>query len=171
MLKHLNQLYPDIKNLCLAGGCAQNSLANGKITSNTEFDSVWIQPAAGDAGGALGAALAVSVQQNNEERDYMNSPALGQRFSNDDIASVINSSDLKSFKHELIENEDKLVEKISDLLVEGKVIGFFHGGSEWGPRALGNRSIIVDPRIKNMKDLLNEKIKKEKVFDLLRQAS
>ena len=130
MLKHLNQLYPDIKNLCLAGGCAQNSLANGKITSNTEFDSVWIQPAAGDAGGALGAALAVSVQQNNEERDYMNSPALGQRFSNDDIASVINSSDLKSFKHELIENEDKLVEKISDLLVEGKVIGFFHGGSE-----------------------------------------
>jgi carbamoyltransferase len=164
MLKHLNQLYPDIKNLCLAGGCAQNSLANGKITSNTEFDSVWIQPAAGDAGGALGAALAVSVQQNNEERDYMNSPALGQRFSNDDIASVINNSDLKSFKHEIIENENKLVEKISDLLVEGKVIGFFHGGSEWGPRALGNRSIIVDPRIKNMKDLLNEKIKKRESF-------
>ena len=76
----------------------------------------------------------------------MNSPALGQRFSNDDIASVINI-DLKSFKHELIENEDKLVEKISDLLVEGKVIGFFHGDQN-GTRALGNRSIIVDPKIK-----------------------
>jgi len=164
MLKHLNHLYPNVKNLCLAGGCAQNSLANGKITSNTNFESVWIQPAAGDSGGALGAALAVSVQQNNENRDLMVSPGLGQRFSNDEIASVLENADISSFKHQYIEDENQLVDKITDLLVEGKVIGFFHGGSEWGPRALGNRSIIVDPRIKNMKDLLNEKIKKRESF-------
>ena len=164
ILNHLSKEYPDIKNLCLAGGCAQNSLANGKITSRTNFESVWIQPAAGDSGGALGAALAVSVQDNKEERSFMNSPALGQRFSNSEIESMIENEDLSSFKHEYIKNDELLIEKISDLLMQGKVIGFFHGGSEWGPRALGNRSIIVDPRIANMKDLLNQKIKKRESF-------
>ena len=164
ILKHLNKKYPNTKKLCLAGGCAQNSLANGKITSLTDFDSVWIQPAAGDAGGALGAALAVSNQELNEKRHIMHSPSLGQSFSNNEIQKVLNNYNLEDFNYIFIEENEQLVDKISELLIDGNVIGFFHGAYEWGPRALGNRSIIVDPRIADMKGLLNEKIKKRESF-------
>ncbi len=164
ILKHLNKKYPHTKKLCLAGGCAQNSLANGKITSLTDFDSVWIQPAAGDAGGALGAALAVSNQELNEKRHIMHSPSLGQSFSNNEIQKVLNNYNLEEFNYIFIEENEQLVDKISELLIDGNVIGFFHGAYEWGPRALGNRSIIVDPRIADMKGLLNEKIKKRESF-------
>lgn len=164
ILKHLNKKYPHNKKLCLAGGCAQNSLANGKITSLTDFDSVWIQPAAGDAGGALGAALAVSNQELNEKRNIMHSPSLGQSFSNNEIQKVLNNYNLEEFNYIFIEENEQLVDKISELLIDGNVIGFFHGAYEWGPRALGNRSIIVDPRIADMKGLLNEKIKKRESF-------
>lgn len=164
LLTHLNKIYPGQKDLCLAGGCAQNSLANGKITTNTRFENVWIQPAAGDAGGALGAALIVSNMQNSEKRHTMVSPALGISYSNKEIKALIEKTDLSKFKTQFISSESELTEYIAKLLVDGKVIGFFHGPFEWGPRALGNRSIIVDPRLDNMKDLLNQKIKKRESF-------
>ena len=164
ILSHLNKLYPGQTNLCLAGGCAQNSLANGKITSETDFQKVWIQPAAGDAGGAIGAALTVSNMYNKEKRNVMLSPALGIKHNNDQILELLDNTDLSQFNKSYVENEQELINIIVNYLIEGKVIGFFHGPFEWGPRALGNRSIIVDPRIKNMKDLLNKKIKKRESF-------
>jgi len=164
ILAHLNKLYPDQTNLCLAGGCAQNSLANGKITSSTNFDNVWIQPAAGDSGGALGAALTVSHMFQNEIRSVMSSPALGLEYSNAAILQLLDAKDLNKYSKFYIEDEVALINDIVKYLIEGKVIGLFYGGFEWGPRALGNRSIIVDPRIDNMKDLLNKKIKKRESF-------
>ena len=154
-----------IRRLC------PNSLANGKITTESSFKNVWIQPAAGDAGGALGAALAVSNMRNGEKRNIMKSPSLGIKYSNDDIKKLLVSTDLSSFEQLFINDENQLLDSVTNLLIQGKVIGFFHGSFEWGPRALGNRSIIVDPRIKNMKDLLNKKIKRERALDHLLQAS
>jgi carbamoyltransferase len=164
ILSHLNKLYPTQINLCLAGGCAQNSLANGKITTNTNFEKVWIQPAAGDSGGALGAALTIANMHSNEKRNVMVSPALGISYSNKEIYDILEKTELSLFNRLFIDDEDQLTDYIAQLLVQGKVIGFFHGAFEWGPRALGNRSIIVDPRLDNMKDLLNRKIKKRESF-------
>lgn len=165
ILDHLNEIYPNVRELCLSGGCAQNSVANGKITSRTNFDNVWVQPAAGDAGGALGAAIMVSGTNNSKRISPMISPALGLRYTNSEIAdtlSVIGNDTGYSISY--YSEEDDLVEGVCDLLCLGNVIGFFHGAFEWGPRALGNRSIIVDPRISDMKDLLNKKIKKRESF-------
>jgi len=164
ILRHLNSIYPGKNKLCLSGGCAQNSLANGKITSETEFKEVWIQPAAGDSGGALGAALTVSNMMNKEKRYTMISPALGRSYDNNEIIDLLKSSNLDLFKQNYYNNENELLEYIVSQLIDSKVIGFFQGPFEWGPRALGNRSIIVDPRIKDMKDLLNKKIKKRESF-------
>jgi len=164
ILRHLNLIYPNINKLCLAGGCAQNSLANGKITSKSNFTDVWIQPAAGDAGGALGAALIVSNQINAEKRHMIFSPALGKAYADYEIANLLKSTKLDSFQQNHFNNEEDLLDYIVHQLMNRKVIGFFHGAFEWGPRALGNRSIIVDPRIKDMKDLLNKKIKKRESF-------
>ena len=164
ILSHLNKLYPTQINLCLAGGCAQNSLANGKITTNTNFEKVWIQPAAGDSGGALGAALTIANMHSNKKRNVMVSPALGISYSNKEIYDILEKTELSLFNRLFIDDEDQLTDYIAQLLVQGKVIGFFHGAFEWGPRALGNRSIIVDPRLDNMKDLLNRKIKKRESF-------
>ena len=164
ILSYLNKEYPNETKLCLAGGCAQNSLANGKISSNSNFKDIWIQPAAGDSGGALGAALTVSNTHYNEKRHIMTSASLGLSYENSEIENYLKRVDLNEFKVEYIENEIKLIDTIVEYLILGKVIGFFHGAFEWGPRALGNRSIIVDPRIKDMKGLLNNKIKKRESF-------
>ena len=164
ILVHLNKLYPNISNLCLSGGCAQNSLANGKISNRTDFKEIWIQPAAGDAGGALGAALAVSYNHYNQKRSKMVSASLGLKYTNNQISQLLEGIDTSSFDLLFEKDEEKLVDLIVELLIKGKVIGFFHGPFEWGPRALGNRSIIVDPRLDNMKTLLNEKIKKREGF-------
>jgi len=164
ILSHLNSIYPENNKLCLSGGCAQNSLANGKITSNTDFKDVWVQPAAGDAGGALGAALMASNIKNYGKRYVMVSPALGKEYSNSDIKNLLSISKLDSFHQNYFDNEIDLIEFIVSQIINGKVIGFFHGAFEWGPRALGNRSIIVDPRIDDMKNLLNKKIKKRESF-------
>lgn len=164
ILGHLNRIYPGQKKICLAGGCAQNSLANGIITSKTDFNDVWIQPAAGDSGGALGAALAVSNMIKKERKNLMNTAALGISYDNNEIKQLLKSIDLTPFEHNYYSKEHDLLKYIVENLIKGKVIGFFHGAFEWGPRALGNRSIIVDPRINDMKDLLNEKIKKRESF-------
>jgi len=164
ILAHLNLKYPQVNKLCLSGGCAQNSLANGKITSESNFKEVWVQPAAGDAGGALGAALFISNNKKNCKRFIMNSPALGKKYSNAEIKNLLQKNELAGFDQNYFEEDDSLIEYVVDSVINGKVIGFFHDAFEWGPRALGNRSIIVDPRIDNMKDLLNKKIKKRESF-------
>ena len=165
ILNTLNEKFPNNNKLCLAGGCAQNSLANGKITTVSKFDEVWIQPAAGDAGGALGAALVTHFEKNGSRPNYMVNSSLGLSYSNEQISNIINADNrLNSFKINYFQDNDQLEDETVKALLSGNVIGFFNGAFEWGPRALGNRSIIVDPRIKNMKDLLNKKIKKRESF-------
>ena len=101
---------------------------------------------------------------NKEKRYTMISPALGRSYDNNEIIDLLKSSNLDLFKQNYYNNENELLEYIVSQLIDSKVIGFFQGPFEWGPRALGNRSIIVDPRIKDMKDLLNKKIKKRHVY-------
>ena len=145
-----------IKNLCLAGGVALNCVANGKILEEKIFDSIWVQPAAGDAGGALGAALAfwhmdLDNKREDIEKDNMQGSYLGNEYSENEIKSKfdeIGANYLSLSDKELI---DKTVENLSN----GKAVGWFQGRMEFGPRALGNRSIIGDPRSETMQKNLN----------------
>ena len=131
-----------IKNLCLAGGVALNCVANGKILREKIFENIWIQPAAGDAGGSLGAALALwHIEQGNKRTvnadDDMKGSYLGCEFDQDQIEKELKSIGAK-FK---IVNYDELIEKTSDFISDEKAIGWFQGRMEFGPRALGGRSI------------------------------
>ncbi|MEN8265182.1 MAG: carbamoyltransferase C-terminal domain-containing protein [Nitrospirota bacterium] len=167
----LNLVYDKTKSqyLTLAGGCAMNSVANGKIFKQTPFRDVYIQPAAGDAGGAVGAAYYVWNQLLGEPRAFvLDKPYLGSAFSKEEIREQlsVNSEQLKkeNCTVEQIEDEEKLCHVTAQHIAEGKVVGWFQGRMEWGPRALGNRSIICDPRRTDMKDILNIKIKKRESF-------
>jgi carbamoyltransferase len=152
----------DGERLCLAGGCAYNSVANGKIYERTPFRDVHIHPAAGDAGTAVGAAYWVWHETLGRPRDFELPHAFwGPDYDDAQVRSAINASGLE---HQWIEDEGELVARTVDRLVEGDVIGWFQGRSEWGPRALGNRSIIVDPRRHDMKDILNARIKRREAF-------
>ena len=155
----------DIKNLCLAGGVALNCVANGKILKEKIFDNIWIQPAAGDAGGSLGAAFALwHVEQGNKREknldDDMKGSYLGTEFSQDEI-----EKELKSIgaNFEKVNYED-LINKTSELLSNEKAIGWFQGRMEFGPRALGARSILGDPRSDKMQKNLNLKVKYRESF-------
>lgn len=151
-------------NLCMAGGVALNCVANSKLLIRKVFENIWIQPAATDAGGALGAALAYYYSLKETKRtnlmegeiDKMKGAFLGPSFSKYDILEVI--AKYKAI-YEEFEDEDKLIRKTAELLAEGKVIGWFQGRMEWGPRALGARSILADPRNPEMIKKLNLKIK------------
>jgi carbamoyltransferase len=153
------------KNICLAGGVALNCVANGKLLQSGMFDDIFIQPAAGDAGGAIGAALAAyHIYFNNQrivENDSMQGAFLGPEFSDRDIE--IESKRLKAH-FEKIDNFDTLTDLTAKLLDEGKVIGWFQGRMEFGPRALGNRSILGDARNSDMQKKLNVKIKYRESF-------
>ena len=164
LAKSIRQEY-NIKNLCLAGGVALNCVANGKIINEKIFDQIWIQPAAGDAGGALGAALALWHSELTNERtvnstDNMKGSYLGTEFSQDEIEKELKfiGANFKIFKY------DELLSKTSDLLSDGKAIGWFQGRMEFGPRALGSRSILGDPRSENMQKNLNLKVKYRESF-------
>ena len=154
-----------LKNLCLSGGVALNCVANGKLIKEKIFENIWIQPASGDAGSSIGAAL-VSWYQflknkriiNNE--DSMKGSYLGCSFKNEEIIDYLRG--IKA-KFEIVDDEE-LFEKVADFLEEGKVIGWFSGAMEFGPRALGNRSILGDPRNKKMQSLMNLKIKFRESF-------
>lgn len=145
------------KNLCLAGGVALNSVANWKILNKTPFQEIFIQPAAGDAGGALGAALFLyhSILKNKRKL-IMNHAYYGKQYSLMEIKDFLQKNKLKN---QFIKDEDKLLDLISDEIIKGKIIGWFHHRFEWGPRALGARSILADPRRIEMKDIVNTKIK------------
>ncbi len=154
-----------IKNICLAGGVALNCVANGKLLRQKIFDNIWIQPASGDAGSALGAALLAWYEIHKKPRiinlnDSMKGTYLGCKYSNDEITSYLESinAPYETF------DEEKIYEEVARLINEGKVIGWFNGAMEFGPRALGGRSIIGDPRNQKMQSTMNLKIKYRESF-------
>ncbi len=164
LTKSLRQEY-NIKNLCLAGGVALNCVANGKILKEKIFDNIWIQPAAGDAGGSLGAALALwYIEEENKRHvnlnDDMKGSYLGTEFSQDQIEKEL---DLIGAKFEIVKYDD-LINITSDLLSTEKAIGWFQGRMEFGPRALGCRSILGDARSGKMQKNLNLKVKYRESF-------
>jgi carbamoyltransferase len=152
--------------LCLAGGVALNCVANGKILREGLFDDVWIQPAAGDAGGALGAALFTHYQLQGNDRttdpqDSMRGSLLGSHWSNDEIETAIAA---EGAVHKRVDDESSLLETTAKLLSEDHVVGWFAGRMEFGPRALGSRSILGDPRSGEMQSRMNLKIKFRESF-------
>lgn len=162
-LHMLGSLYAEVKTdrVSMAGGCALNSVANGKLLLETPFKETCIQPAAGDDGLALGAALYVSNSILKEGvRWNMVNAYLGDEFSNGFIRSELERYGLK---FEEVDRET-LLEQVSDEIVKGNVVGWFQGRMEWGPRALGNRSILAHPGYPNMKDILNARIKHRESF-------
>ncbi len=163
-VKYAKKLKPEINNLVLAGGCALNCVANGVLVKENVFDSIWIQPAAGDAGGALGAALYVYYGYCDNLRkasrgDSQKGSFLGVSYNNDSIENELNVCG--AIYHKIHDNR---AEKIADLLVDGKIIGLFQGRAEYGPRSLGHRSIIADARSPEMQSKLNMKIKFRESF-------
>ena len=154
-----------IPNLCLAGGVALNCVANGKILRDKCFKDIWIQPAAGDAGGALGAALAIwHSKLNNPKKiycsDIMKGSYLGPKFSNDEIEQQL--SEVGAVFETVSDSE--LIKKTVKQLIDNKAVGWFQGRMEFGPRALGNRSILGDPRSVDMQRILNLKVKFRESF-------
>jgi carbamoyltransferase len=150
------------KKLCMAGGVALNSVANAKILKQTPFDEIYVQPAAGDGGCAIGAALYAYHHVLGKPRNYIMEHAYyGQEYANGSISSFLQENGIAS---ERFDNEDQIISRVVDELQNGKVIGWFQGRFEWGPRALGNRSILADPRRTDMKDLVNVKIKFREPF-------
>lgn len=153
-------------NICLAGGVALNSVANGKLIDSGLFDEVFIQPAAGDAGGAVGAALAAYHIFEGKERtvvrpDAMSGSLLGSEYSDEEIEAALKA---KSITYSKVESEGELTDKVSDLIISSNVIGWFQGRMEFGPRALGCRSIIADARNPEMQKKVNLKIKFRESF-------
>jgi len=153
------------KNLCLAGGVALNCVANGKILKEKLYKNIWIQPAAGDAGGAIGAAIAFWYQELKNKRDVntkdqMQGAYLGLSFNNNDVEKILKSLNANFKKY----SEDQLITKVAQDLASGKTVGWFQGRMEFGPRALGARSILADPRNKNMQKELNLKVKFRESF-------
>jgi len=164
LVKSLRKEY-GIPNLCLAGGVALNCVANGKILKEKIFENIWVQPAAGDAGGSLGAALGYWHIDLNKERteilkDEMHGSYLGDEFKEKEI---IEKFDEIGAVYEKL-NQDEIIEKTVNNLAEGKAVGWFQGRMEFGPRALGNRSILGDPRSDTMQKNLNLKVKYRESF-------
>lgn len=155
LLKTLKQK-TGLENLCIAGGVGLNSVANGRILREGPFKNVFVQPAAGDDGGSLGAALYVYHAVRKKKRSYqMQHAYFGKGFTNTEVQSFLKSKKIPFVKME----DEKLFPFLGDKISKGSVIGFFQGRAEWGPRALGNRSILADPRSAGMKEIVNTKIK------------
>ncbi len=172
VLRLANTLYKETgeKNLCLAGGVALNCVANGRLQREGPFENIWVQPAAGDAGGAVGAAAIIWHDYDKQPRrangadhaaaDRMHGSYLGPNFTNEQIRSEL---DAMGAKYSVLDN-DELMSKTAGLLAEENVIGWFQGRMEFGPRALGGRSIIGDPRSAKMQSVMNLKIKYRESF-------
>ena len=193
----LNDLYrrTHCKRLCLAGGCGMNSVANGKVFERTPFEEIYIQPAAGDNGTALGAAYYVWHQILGNSRNFeMKHTYWGPGFSDAEIELAIESAGCRlatgpdgdseygdtpgkpGVTFERIDKEGKLLDRTAAAIAKGQIVGWFQGRMEWGPRALGNRSILADPRRKDMRDILNSRIKFREKFrpfapSILREAT
>jgi len=160
MLNHLH-VKTGLDNICITGGVAQNSVANGKILENTPFKHIYVPSAGHDAGTSIGSALYLYNQVLGKNRLSETTTAyFGKKATQKEI---INALEKKSVKYTVL-SDDKLFETVANKLVDGGVIGWFQGRAEFGPRALGHRSILVDPRRSDVKDLLNEKIKRRESF-------
>jgi carbamoyltransferase len=155
-------------NLALAGGCAMNSVANGKVRRFTPFRRVYVQSAAGDAGGAIGAAFALWHQLGGKRTFVMDHAYWGPDFRPVEIGRALSEYHTQisqgECKIEEISDDAALCHRVSIAIADGKVVGWFQGRMEWGPRALGNRSIVCDPRRPDMKGILNVKIKRRESF-------
>lgn len=165
--------------VCIAGGCGMNSVANGKITIRTPFTQVYVQSAAGDAGGAIGAAYSVWHELGGKRGPVMDHAYLGPGYDDAAITSLLaeqaNQIQAAGCTVTRQDDESRLCEVAASAIADGKVVGWFQGRMEWGPRALGNRSILGDPRRADMKDILNLKIKRRESFrpfapSILREA-
>ena len=153
------------KALCLAGGVAFNCVANGQIFDTTPFEKVWVQPAAGDAGLSVGAAFAVHHQILGRPREFVMEHAYwGPQFSPAEIRAVVDRVGSADEVEIAQLDEEELVRATARHIADGKIVGWFQGAAEWGPRALGNRSILADPRRPEMKDILNQRIKHRESF-------
>jgi carbamoyltransferase len=165
MARHVHRV-TGLRNLCLAGGVALNCVGNGKILRQGPFESIWIQPAAGDAGGALGAALFVWYQYLDHERradgkkDFQRGSLLGPAYDTSVLRQYLTSNAIPYTEL----GDEEVPERIADLIADGKVIGWFQGRMEFGPRALGSRSILGDARSPKMQELMNLKIKFRESF-------
>lgn len=158
MANHLHNM-TGLKNLCLAGGVALNCTMNGRLSKEGSFKSIFLQPACHDAGCALGAALLVKHQiLRVSEREEMKNPYLGAEFSNEQIKQQLDESKISYQYH------DDIISKSAELIAAGNIVGWFQGRAEWGPRALGNRSILADPTRPDMKDLINKHVKHREEF-------
>lgn len=161
MVNHLHEI-TGMKNLCLAGGVALNSVANHKILRQGPFDEVYIHPAPGDDGGSVGAAYwAYNHLLRQPRGPALDHAYLGSSYSDDEIRAFLESNDIE---YEYIADDEEFYDFVAQSLADGKVAGWFRGRFEWGPRALGSRSIIADPRKQEMKELLNAKIKFREAF-------
>ena len=165
MLKKLAE-HTGLKAVCLAGGVAFNCVANGKIFEATPFEQVYVQPAAGDAGLAVGAAYYVWHQKLGKPRSFVMDHAYwGPGYSRDEIRRAIDAHGIAQKGYAVAELPEKeLVRGTAAIIADGKILGWFQGRSEWGPRALGNRSIVADPRRPEMKEILNRRIKHREIF-------
>ena len=154
------------RSLCLAGGVAFNCVANGKIFDATPFEQVYVQPAAGDGGLAVGAAFYVLHQVLGEPRSFLMDHAYwGPQYSREEIRAAMETKNLQRSGFTVAElPEEELARTAAKHIAGGKILGWFQGRAEWGPRALGNRSIVVDPRRAEMKEILNRRIKHREVF-------
>lgn len=170
LINIVNDLYEKNKNknLCISGGSGMNSVANGILSEKTKYSKIYIPPAPGDAGGSLGSAVYQINKINNSSTQFDDNPYLGPAYSDqaikkdiDDSMEIIKNNSININKFDKFE---QLSLNISKELSNGKIVGFFNGRMEWGPRALGNRSILADPRNINMREILNVKIKRREKF-------
>ena len=165
--KVLNNLFDQTKNhnLCLSGGCAQNSVANGKILSNTKFKNLYVSSSSGDSGGAIGSATYFLSKKkiflNKEHSSYY-----GPKFSDDEIKRCIknNEKKLNNISQINFKNDNDFTNYIAKAIYDKKIVGWFQGRMEWGPRALGNRSILANPAAPDIKSIINTKIKRRESF-------
>jgi len=165
MLQRL-QAETGMKSVCLAGGVAFNCVANGKIPASAGFENVYVHPAAGDAGLAVGAAQYVWHQVLGNPRGFVMEHAYwGPEFSREEIRAAVTASHFGRNSCTVSElSEEELVRQTAGIIADGKILGWFQGRAEWGPRALGNRSIVADPRRAEMKEILNRRIKHREIF-------
>ena len=167
ILKKINNLHKKYTsdNLCLAGGCAFNSSLNGKIINQSNFKNIYFSPNVGDAGGAVGSAL-FFAKKKGEKIPHQLNPYLGTSYDNEYVSkNVINViKNIKNIKYKYYEDLRSLYDFVSQKIMDGGVVGWFQDSMEWGPRALGNRSILGDSRNPNMRDIINSKIKRREEF-------
>ncbi len=166
LIEKANYLFDktNVENLCMAGGVALNCVANGKVLKNTKFKKLFVQPSANDAGGALGAAALAHVELAGERpgKERLKHVYLGPSFSSKDVLKTLKATNI-NYKN-YVNDENRLLEEVAKRLDDGKVIGWFQGRMEFGPRALGARSILADPRNPDMKDRINAMVKKREGF-------